>query len=72
MIFCCSEKFFVVQRKRRRDCRTFDKHFDEIRNHASDIEERIDDSDCTVDWIKEDNIRFIEGFENPGTKGFGF
>lgn len=43
-----------------------DKHFDEIRNHASDIEERIDDSDCTVDWIKEDNIRFIEGFEKTG------
>ena len=43
-----------------------DAHFDEIRNHASDIEARLDDSDCTVDWIKADNNRFIEGFEKTG------
>ena len=45
-----------------------DKHFDEIRNHASDIEARLEDSDCTVDWIKEDNIRFyfFISFEKTG------
>ena len=40
-----------------------DQHFDEIREHASDIESRLDDSDCTVDWIKEENRRVIQGFE---------
>ena len=40
-----------------------DSHFDDIRNHASDIEMRIDDSDCTIDWIKAENISFIKGFE---------
>ena len=43
-----------------------DAHFDEIKNHASDIEERLDDSDCTVDWIKEENRRVIQGFESAG------
>lgn len=43
-----------------------DTHFHEIRKHASDIESRLDDSDCTVDWIKENNNRFIEGFEKTG------
>ena len=40
-----------------------DANFDKIRGHASDIESRLDDSDCTVDLIKADNRRFIEGFE---------
>ena len=43
-----------------------DAHFTEIREHASDIEERLDDSDCTVDWIKEENRRVIQGFEAAG------
>ena len=43
-----------------------DRHFDEIKNHASDIEDRLDDSDCTVDWIKEENRRVIQGFEEAG------
>ncbi len=43
-----------------------DVHFDEIKDHASDIEERLDDSDCTVDWIKEENRRVIQGFEAVG------
>ena len=43
-----------------------DAHFAEIREHASDIEARLDDSDCTVDWIKEENRRVIQGFEAPG------
>ena len=40
-----------------------DAHFEEIRNHASDIESRIDDSGCSLEWIKEENKRFLEGFK---------
>ncbi len=43
-----------------------DAHFDEIKNHASDIEERLDDSDYTSDWIKEENRHIIKGFESAG------
>ena len=43
-----------------------DAHFDEIKNHASDIEARLDDSVCTADWIKEENRRIIKGFESAG------
>ena len=43
-----------------------DAHFDEIRKHGSDIENRLDDSDCTADWLKEDNRKFIEGFGRTG------
>lgn len=43
-----------------------DQHFDEIREHASNIESRLDDSDCTADWIKEENRRVIQGFESSG------
>jgi len=46
--------------------RYIDTNFDKIRGHASDIESRLDDSDCTVDLIKADNKRFIEGFEKTG------
>lgn len=43
-----------------------DTHFDEIRVHGSDIESRMDDSYCTIDWIKANNRRFIEGFGHAG------
>lgn len=43
-----------------------DAHFDDIRDHGSDIENRLDDSDCTADWLKEDNGKIIEGFSNAG------
>ncbi len=43
-----------------------DKHFDDIRDHGSDIENRMDDSDCTVDWLKEENHKVIEGFRPAG------
>ena len=42
-----------------------DSHIDDIINHASDIESRIDD-DCNAAGIKEDNKRFIEGFKKAG------
>lgn len=40
-----------------------DQHIDDVRGHASDIESRLDDSDCTADWIREENRRVIQGFE---------
>ncbi len=43
-----------------------DAHFDDIRDHGSDIENRLDDSDCTYDWLKEDNRKMIEGFSKAG------
>ena len=43
-----------------------DAHFDDIRNHGSDIETRLDDSDCTADWLKKDNQKNIEGFGRTG------
>ena len=43
-----------------------DAHFAEIKGHASDIEERLDDSDCTAAWIKAENKRIIQGFEAAG------
>ncbi|MCR4657558.1 MAG: ATP-binding protein [Lachnospiraceae bacterium] len=43
-----------------------DAHFDDIRSHGSDIENRLDDSGCTAGWIKEDNRKVIEGFRRAG------
>ena len=43
-----------------------DANFDKIKEHASDIESRLDDSDCTLNLIKADNKRFIEGFAKTG------
>jgi hypothetical protein len=39
-----------------------------IRQHASDIENRLDDSDCTIERLIEDNHKFVEGFESAGEK----
>ena len=43
-----------------------DAHFDEIRQHASDIESRIDDSCCSSEKLKAENRKYIEGFSAPG------
>lgn len=32
-----------------------EKHFDDILAHASDVEQRLDDSDCTKQWLIEEN-----------------
>ena len=45
-----------------------DAHFDEIIGHASDIEQRSDDSYCTIESLKADNHRYIDGFEKSGEK----
>jgi gluconate kinase len=47
-----------------------DKRFDDIIAHASDVENRLDDSDCTADWLKEENIKVIKGFSKAGEKVF--
>ena len=43
-----------------------DEHFADIIDHGSEIEARLDDSDCTPDWIKEENRKTGEGFEGAG------
>ena len=45
-----------------------DKHFNEIKTHGSDIESRMDDTDCTIALIKGDNRRNIEGFSRAGER----
>ena len=45
-----------------------DKHFDEIKRHASDIESRLDDACCTVANLKADNRKIIEGFQKAGER----
>ncbi|MBR3554452.1 MAG: adenylate kinase [Oscillospiraceae bacterium] len=42
-----------------------DAHFEDIRQHASDIETRPED-DCTIDGLKADNQSVIEGYGKTG------
>ena len=41
-------------------------HMKEIKAHASDIEERLDDSYCTEEMLKEENRKYREGFSEAG------
>ena len=41
-----------------------ESHFSDIKQHGSDIESRMDDSDCTVEWIKAENRNFINTFSS--------
>ena len=41
-------------------------HFNEIIGHESEIEFRLVDSDCTLDSLKADNRRVIDGFRHVG------
>ena len=43
-----------------------DAHFEEIKDHASDIESRLEDSYCTIDSMKAENRKYIEGFQQAG------
>ena len=43
-----------------------DRHFDDITGNSSVIESRLDDSDCSVASLKEDNRRCCEGFLKAG------
>ena len=40
-------------------------HFNETKSHSSDIESRLND-DCTIDSLKEDNRKYVEGFRRAG------
>ena len=41
-------------------------HFDEIVKHGCDIEKRLDDSDCTMEWLIDDNKKIRNGFSQAG------
>ena len=41
-------------------------HFDEIRNHANDVEQRLDDSGLSKTWLMEDNRKNLEGCRKYG------
>ena len=43
-----------------------DTHFGEIARHSSVIESRLDDTYCTLDALKADNLRYLEGFTQAG------
>ncbi|MBO4364988.1 MAG: hypothetical protein J5804_01690, partial [Eggerthellaceae bacterium] len=43
-----------------------DAHFEEILQHGSDVETRLDDSCCTRDSLKADNRAYREGFARCG------
>ena len=41
-------------------------HFNDITGHASEIETRIADEDCTLESLKADNLNIIDGFHRAG------
>ena len=47
-----------------------DNHFDEIKEHSSDIESRLDDDNCTIASLKNDNKNYINGFRAAGEQVF--
>lgn len=40
--------------------RYIENHFSDIRGHACDIEKRIDDSWCTMEFLIEENSRYLD------------
>lgn len=43
-----------------------DKHFADVQKFASCIEDRLDDSDMTIDYIKAQNNHYVEGCQANG------
>ena len=43
-----------------------DSNFEVIKDHASDVEKRLDDTYLTLEWIKAENLKYINGFESAG------
>ena len=41
-------------------------HFDMIKAHASDVETRLNDTDCVSESLKADNHYYINGFSQNG------
>ena len=42
------------------------KHFGDIKKYADIIEKRLDDSDCTMETVLEDNARMLSMAEKHG------
>ena len=43
-----------------------ENHYNDIMKHASEIESRITDEDCTLESLRKDNQRMMEGFRHAG------
>jgi gluconate kinase len=43
-------------------------HYEDIKSHGSDIERRLDDYCCTVEQLKQDHRRIINGYKSHGEK----
>lgn len=43
-----------------------DRHFSDIKKYANAIENRLDDEDCTVDSVLEDNAKVLELAQKNG------
>ena len=41
-----------------------DAHYNDIKGHASDVENRLDESYLNPEWIKAENQKYIKGFED--------
>ena len=46
--------------------RYIDEHFSDISENGSAIESRLDDTDCSITGLKEDNHHFLKGFAQAG------
>ena len=46
--------------------RYIDEHFSDISENGSAIESRLDDTDCSIAGLKEDNHHFLKGFAQAG------
>ena len=48
--------------------RYIDEHFEDIRAHGSDIEQRFESDEAALskDYVKKENLRFTEGFTKAG------
>ena len=43
-----------------------DSNFEVIKDHASDVEKRLDETYLNPEWIKAENQKYIKGFEAAG------
>ena len=41
-------------------------HWKDVMAHSCDIESRLEDSDCSLDWLKRENRFYAEGFRKAG------
>ena len=43
-----------------------EQHFSDIKEHADEIEQRMDDTGCTMDSVLEDNAYYFEMCQKHG------